>query len=187
MKDYEKQSGEMPNNGERRINGHLMCMAKDCPLRASVNLGGGWLCSCHAFVSADRWPSITSKLRSKAASDARLAIAALRKIIDQNQTNDIPVFMRQAQNALLSLGAIVEELKRRTLTDIHGEEFPEPPEAFANRLDRCLTRLIAPVESAGKAQQGSDKDRVQQNKDLLHKAASSAQYWNEPDCEEAPL
>ena len=148
---YKTEDNSAP--GERRIAGHLMCMAHDCPLRASINLGGGWLCSCHAYVSADRWPSITSKLRSKAASDARLAIAALRKIIDQHQTNDIPVFMRQAQNALLSLGATVEELKRRTQTDIHGEEFPEPPEAFANRLDRCLTRLIAPEDEPKKAAQ----------------------------------
>lgn len=39
------------------------CAAHDCPCRASVNAGGGWTCSAHAYVPADRWPSVTRGLR----------------------------------------------------------------------------------------------------------------------------
>lgn len=187
MKDYEKQSGEMPNNGERRINGHLMCSANNCPLQASINLGGGWFCSAHAFADSNDWPKITEKLRTQKARDARWAIAFLRSAIACRDHASIPRKMRGLQNSMMALGATVDDVKLRPMTDCHGEEFQEPPEHFVNRMDFCMTRLVAPVESAGKAQQGSDKDRVQQNKDLLHKAASSAQYWNEPDYEEAPL
>jgi len=39
------------------------CAAHDCPCRASVNIDGGWTCSAHGAVPADKWPSVTRGLR----------------------------------------------------------------------------------------------------------------------------
>lgn len=140
---YKTEDNSAP--GERRIAGHLMCMAKDCPLRASVNLGGGWLCSAHAFVSASRWPKITETLHTQEARDARWAIASLRFAIARRDAS-IPQKMRALQNSMMALGATVDDVKLRPMTDWRGEEFQEPPEHFANRMDFCMTRLIAPED-----------------------------------------
>ncbi|MBI5259800.1 MAG: hypothetical protein HY855_25090 [Burkholderiales bacterium] len=39
------------------------CSAYGCPLRASVNQGGGWQCFCHAWATPDKWQAITRELR----------------------------------------------------------------------------------------------------------------------------
>jgi hypothetical protein len=39
------------------------CAAYDCPCRACVNIDGGWTCSAHGAVPADKWPSVTRGLR----------------------------------------------------------------------------------------------------------------------------
>lgn len=41
------------------------CMAHGCPCRGSVDIGntGRFLCAAHAWVTADRWQSITHELR----------------------------------------------------------------------------------------------------------------------------
>lgn len=41
------------------------CVAYGCPLRGSVDLGGGgrFTCSAHAWVDAEKWPQVTTELR----------------------------------------------------------------------------------------------------------------------------
>lgn len=41
---------------------HLMCGARGCPNRWSVDAGNGRLCSAHAWKPAKEWPSITDSL-----------------------------------------------------------------------------------------------------------------------------
>lgn len=40
------------------------CEAYDCPCRASVNLGSGWVCSAHSGVPVDRWAELTRGLQN---------------------------------------------------------------------------------------------------------------------------
>jgi hypothetical protein len=44
--------------------GHLMCVARGCPNRWSVDAGNGRLCSRHAWKSAVEWPSITEDIKA---------------------------------------------------------------------------------------------------------------------------
>ena len=139
---YTDENNSSP--GERRISGHLMCMADGCPLRGTASLGGGWLCSFHMNAPASRWPSITRKLLTSDCRAARHAIASLRLAIAQGRTEDLPVLMARTQRLVMQAGATSEDVRLRTLTDIGGNEFQEPAEHFANRMDFCLVRIIAP-------------------------------------------
>ena len=152
MARYSDQE-ESTASGDRRINGILMCMAQDCPLRASISLGGGWLCACHAFAPASRWTSITTRLRSREATATRRKIADLRRAIKLHQTNDIPALMRRVQETVMAAGATSEDVKLHDLTDHPGTAFREPPEHFVNRMDFCLSRIIAPEEGTRPAAQ----------------------------------
>lgn len=145
MSRYSDQTEETAS-GERRVNGILMCIAQDCPLRASISLGGGWLCACHAFAPASRWTAITKRLRSREATAARRKIADLRRAIKLHQTNDIPALMRRVQETVMAAGATSEDVRLHDMTDHTGATFREPPEAFVNRMDFCLSRIIAPEE-----------------------------------------
>jgi hypothetical protein len=54
------------------------CKANGCPLRGSVNFGGGWLCSYHSQGESHDWPRVTEALIN--ADDIRLAIDEVLKI-----------------------------------------------------------------------------------------------------------
>ena len=136
---------------ERRVNGRLMCMAYDCPCVATVNMGGGWLCSYHADRSADRWPAITDRLLSDEAREARFSVARLRRAIHERKTADYPILMRRIQNAIMAAGGTMEDVKLRQLTDWEGNQFPEPAEHFANRMAFCLVQLLSPEEPKKKS------------------------------------
>ena len=146
---YKTEDNSAP--GERRVGGHLMCMAYNCPCVASINMGGGWLCSYHADRSADRWPAITSRLLSEDAREARFSVARLRRAIHDRQVNDYPVLMRRVQNAIMAAGGTMEDVKLRQLTDWEGNQFPEPAEHFANRMAFCLVQLLSPEEPKKKS------------------------------------
>lgn len=60
LSNFRKRGQEpaQPERDERR------CIADGCPCRASVSVEGGrWVCSAHAYVASDRWPTISEKLR----------------------------------------------------------------------------------------------------------------------------
>lgn len=144
MKDQMSENQSAP--GERRVGGHLMCMAHDCPLRASINQGGGWLCSYHAFADSSRWGTITGKLLSSPVREARHALVSLRLAISERRAQDIPVLMSRTQRMLMNIGATSEDVRLRPQTDIHGEEFPEQPEHFANRMQSVLISVVVPED-----------------------------------------
>jgi hypothetical protein len=54
------------------------CKANGCPMRGSVNFGGGWLCSYHSQGESHDWPRVTEALIN--ADDIRLAIDEVLKI-----------------------------------------------------------------------------------------------------------
>jgi hypothetical protein len=54
------------------------CKANGCPLRGSINMGGGWMCSYHSNAEAHQWPRVTEALLE--ADDIRLAIDEVLKI-----------------------------------------------------------------------------------------------------------
>lgn len=45
----------------------LMCKAHGCPNRWSVDLGGGGLCSRHAWVDPSKWGQMTREMTSEAS------------------------------------------------------------------------------------------------------------------------
>ena len=142
----DRYDTEETTSGDRRVNGHLMCMAHDCPLRASINQGGGWLCSYHAFADSSRWGTITGKLLSSPVRDARHALASLRLAISEGRAQDIPVLMSRTQRMLMNIGATSEDVRLRPQIDIHGEEFQEHPEHFANRMQSVLISVVVPED-----------------------------------------
>ena len=48
----------------------LMCKAHGCPNRWSVDLGGGGLCSRHAWVDASKWGQVTQEMASETSFGA---------------------------------------------------------------------------------------------------------------------
>lgn len=66
------------NRSDQRVAGDvdeqqaLMCAAKGCPHRWSVDAGSGKLCSHHAWAPAHRWPQITQAQLDVMADRARM-------------------------------------------------------------------------------------------------------------------
>ena len=61
LRERTKAAAAMPEADQ----GPQMCMANNCPCRASLSIEGGkWLCTSHAFAPADKWPQISEGLRS---------------------------------------------------------------------------------------------------------------------------
>ena len=47
----------------------LMCKAHGCPNRWSVDLGGGGMCSRHAWVDPSKWGQVTREMVSEAEKE----------------------------------------------------------------------------------------------------------------------
>jgi hypothetical protein len=63
--------------------GELMCAARGCPNRWSVDAGNGRLCSRHAWKPAKDWPSITEDI--KAAPAQTMSAVEYRQISDEEK------------------------------------------------------------------------------------------------------
>lgn len=62
------------------------CVALGCPCRGSVSLeGGGFTCTAHSSVPADRWPMVTERLRDHLWLIEFIdTIAQMDRVIDKN-------------------------------------------------------------------------------------------------------
>lgn len=60
-KKFEESNA--PQEGDRS----LMCKAHGCPNRWSVDLGGGGMCSRHAWVDPSKWGQVTREMASEAS------------------------------------------------------------------------------------------------------------------------
>jgi len=54
------------------------CRANGCPMRATLNMGNGWVCVYHSHGESHDWPRVTEALIN--ADDIRLAIDEVLKI-----------------------------------------------------------------------------------------------------------
>ena len=63
--------------------GELMCAARGCPNRWSVDAGNGRLCSRHAWKPAVEWPGITEDIKS--APVPTMSAAEYRQVTDQEK------------------------------------------------------------------------------------------------------
>jgi hypothetical protein len=63
--------------------GDLMCAARGCPNRWSVDAGKGRLCSAHAWKPAKDWPSITENM--KAAPVPTISVEERRRVSDEEK------------------------------------------------------------------------------------------------------
>jgi hypothetical protein len=64
----------------------LMCKAHGCPNRWSVDLGGGGLCSRHAWVDPSKWGEVT---REMAVASSYGTPAALVKAVSEAEKEQI--------------------------------------------------------------------------------------------------
>lgn len=70
----------------------LMCKAHGCPNRWSVDLGGGGMCSRHAWVDPSKWGQITREM----ASEASLGYPAA-SVKEYSQSEKVEI-LRRLQN-----------------------------------------------------------------------------------------
>jgi len=63
--------------------GELMCAARGCPNRWTVDAGNGRLCSRHAWKPAVEWPSITEDIKSAPAPT--MSVAEYKKVSDEEK------------------------------------------------------------------------------------------------------
>ena len=54
------------------------CKANGCPMRATLNMGNGWVCVYHSQCETHDWPRVSEALRE--ADDIRLAIDEVIRI-----------------------------------------------------------------------------------------------------------
>lgn len=59
LKDVRKKTAEVMADDSS-----LMCSARGCPMRWSVDFGKGKLCTWHDITAPHSWPALTEELRS---------------------------------------------------------------------------------------------------------------------------
>ena len=72
LTNFKKIQPEIEARDESR------CKANGCPMRGTLNLGGGWVCVYHSQCEPHDWPRVTEALIQ--ADDIRLAIDEVLKI-----------------------------------------------------------------------------------------------------------
>lgn len=70
----------------------LMCKAHGCPNRWSVDLGGGGMCSRHAWVDPSKWGQVTREMASEASLG--YPAAEVRKVSESEKLE----ILRRLQN-----------------------------------------------------------------------------------------
>jgi len=61
----------------------LMCIARGCPNRWSVDAGNGKLCSAHAWVDSSKWGQVTRDMAARSLDGE--TEKAIRKVTDEEK------------------------------------------------------------------------------------------------------
>lgn len=95
------------NNGQQEDSrSSLMCKAHGCPNRWSVDLGGGGLCSRHAWVDPSKWGQVTREMSSEAS------LGYPSEVVKELSQNEKLESLRRLQNIGRNPGLVWAEALR---------------------------------------------------------------------------